>query len=98
MVDSTEISQYCASRLVNYKCPSEVRVVERLPVTTAHKPDHESLRRAARGEQGLSQPHGLVKEERRKRHETSEKPFPGCSVVTIISKSEPAVAGGEYNG
>jgi long-chain acyl-CoA synthetase len=64
MVDPTEISQYCASRLANYKCPSEVRVVERLPMTTAHKLDHVSLRRAARGEQELSKPHGSVKEER----------------------------------
>jgi acyl-CoA synthetase (AMP-forming)/AMP-acid ligase II len=64
MVDPTEISQYCASRLANYKCPSEVRVVERLPMTAAHKLDHVSLRRAARGEQELPKPHGPVKEER----------------------------------
>jgi long-chain acyl-CoA synthetase len=51
MVDSAEISAYCASRLANYKCPSEVRVVELLPITAAHKLDHAALRRAARGEQ-----------------------------------------------
>jgi long-chain acyl-CoA synthetase len=50
MVDPAEISQYCASRLVNYKCPSEVRVVEQLPMTAAHKLDHVSLRRVARSE------------------------------------------------
>ena len=50
MVDPMEISQYCAERLANYKCPSDVRVVEQLPVTAAHKLDHVALRRAARGE------------------------------------------------
>jgi acyl-CoA synthetase (AMP-forming)/AMP-acid ligase II len=54
-VDPTEISRYCAGRLVSYKCPSEVRVVEQLPITAAHKLDHVALRRAARGEQELCQ-------------------------------------------
>jgi long-chain acyl-CoA synthetase len=53
-VDPTEISLYCAARLVSYKCPSEVRVVEQLPITAAHKLDHVALRRVARGEQDLS--------------------------------------------
>jgi long-chain acyl-CoA synthetase len=51
MIDPAEISAYCASRLVNYKCPTEVRVVGQLPITAAHKLDHAALRRAARGEQ-----------------------------------------------
>jgi long-chain acyl-CoA synthetase len=51
MIDPTEISAYCAPSLVNYKCPSEVRVVEQLPLTAAHKLDRAALRRAARGEE-----------------------------------------------
>jgi long-chain acyl-CoA synthetase len=54
LVDPTEISRYCAERLANYMCPSEVRVVEQLPITAAHKLDHVALRRAARGDQELS--------------------------------------------
>jgi long-chain acyl-CoA synthetase len=53
-VDAAEISAHCASRLVGYKCPSEVRVVERLPLTAAQKLDRVALRRAARGEQELA--------------------------------------------
>jgi long-chain acyl-CoA synthetase len=53
MVDEAEISLHCASQLVSYKCPSEVRVVGRLPMTGAQKPDRIALRRAARGEQEL---------------------------------------------
>ena len=49
-VDEAEISAHCASQLVNYKCPSEVRVVGRLPMTGAGKPDRIALRRVARGE------------------------------------------------
>jgi long-chain acyl-CoA synthetase len=48
-----EISAHCASRLVNYKRPSEVRVVGQLPLTAAQKPDRIALRRVARGEQEL---------------------------------------------
>jgi long-chain acyl-CoA synthetase len=51
IVDPAEISAHCASRLVNYQCPTEVRVVGQLPVTAAHKLDRVALRRAARGEQ-----------------------------------------------
>lgn len=50
MVDETDISMYCASRLVSYKCPTEVRGVGRLPMTRAQKLDRVALRRAARGE------------------------------------------------
>ena len=53
MVDAAEISMYCGSQLVSYKCPSEVRVVGRLPMTGAQKPDRIALRRAARAEQEL---------------------------------------------
>jgi long-chain acyl-CoA synthetase len=53
MVDEAQIFAHCASQLVNYKCPSEVRVVARLPMTGAQKPDRITLRRAARGEQEL---------------------------------------------
>ena len=52
-VDDAEISAHCKSQLVNYKCPSEVRVIERLPITGAGKPDRIVLRRNARGEQEL---------------------------------------------
>jgi acyl-CoA synthetase (AMP-forming)/AMP-acid ligase II len=51
MIDPAEISAHCAPRLVNYKCPSEVRVVEQLPLTAAHKLDRAALRRAGRGEE-----------------------------------------------
>jgi long-chain acyl-CoA synthetase len=47
MVDATEISTYCASRLVNYKWPSEVRVVGQLPVTSNQKLDRIALRQVA---------------------------------------------------
>ena len=53
MVDEAEISVHCSSQLVSYKCPSEVRVVGRLPMTGAQKPDRIALRRAARGDQKL---------------------------------------------
>jgi long-chain acyl-CoA synthetase len=48
-----EISVHCASRLADYKRPSEVRVVGQLPLTAAQKPDRIALRRVARGEQEL---------------------------------------------
>ena len=54
MVDAAEISAHCASRLVSYKCPTEVRVVGQLPMTGAQKLDRVALRRAARGEQELA--------------------------------------------
>ena len=50
-IDVAEISAYCASRLVDYKCPAEVRVVKQLPLTSAQKLDRIALRRAARSEQ-----------------------------------------------
>jgi long-chain acyl-CoA synthetase len=50
-VDAAEISTYCASRLAAYKCPTEVRVVGQLPLTSAQKLDRIALRRAARREQ-----------------------------------------------
>ena len=54
MLDAAEISAHCASRLVSYKWPTEVRVVGRLPVTGAQKLDRMALRRAACGEQELA--------------------------------------------
>jgi len=54
MVDEAESSVHCASQLVSYKCPSEVRVVGRLPMTGAQKPGRIALRRAARGDRELS--------------------------------------------
>jgi long-chain acyl-CoA synthetase len=54
VVDAGEVSAYCASQLVDYKCPTEVRVVGQLPITAAHKLDRVALRRAARGEQRLA--------------------------------------------
>jgi long-chain acyl-CoA synthetase len=53
-VDAAEISAHCASRLVGYKCPAEVRVVGQLPLTGAQKLDRMALRRAAHGEQELA--------------------------------------------
>jgi long-chain acyl-CoA synthetase len=50
-VDAAEISTHCASRLAGYKCPTEVRVVRQLPLTSAQKLDRIALRRAARSEQ-----------------------------------------------
>jgi len=46
LIDEDEISKHCASRLVSYKCPTEVRLVARLPMTSAHKLDRIALRRA----------------------------------------------------
>ena len=46
-----EFAAHCAARLVNYKRPSEVRVVGQLPLTAARKLDRIALRRVARGEQ-----------------------------------------------
>jgi long-chain acyl-CoA synthetase len=53
-LDAAEISTHCASRLVGYKCPTEVRVVGQLPITGAKKLDRMALRRAACGEQELA--------------------------------------------
>ncbi len=53
-VDAAEIFAHCASRLVDYKRPTEVRVVGRLPVTGAQKLDRVALRRAACGEEELA--------------------------------------------
>jgi long-chain acyl-CoA synthetase len=50
-VDAAEISTHCASRLARHKCPTEVRVVRQLPLTSAQKLDRIALRRAARSEQ-----------------------------------------------
>ncbi len=41
-----EVAAHCASRLVNYQCPAEIRIVDRLPVTGAQKLDRLALRRA----------------------------------------------------
>jgi len=46
LIDEDEISKHCASRLVSYKCPTEVRLVAQLPMTGAHKLDRIALRRA----------------------------------------------------
>jgi long-chain acyl-CoA synthetase len=53
-VDAAEISAYCKSRLVNYKCPSEVRVIAQLLITSNQKLDRVALRRAVGGEQQLA--------------------------------------------
>jgi long-chain acyl-CoA synthetase len=50
-INEAEISAHCASRLVNYKCPGEVRVVEQLPMTSVRKLDRVALRRAGGGVQ-----------------------------------------------
>jgi long-chain acyl-CoA synthetase len=50
-IDVDEISAYCASRLVDYKCPTEVRMVGQLPITGALKLDRVALRRTVLGEQ-----------------------------------------------
>jgi long-chain acyl-CoA synthetase len=51
-VDPSEISAYCAARLVGYQCPTEVRVLRQLPVTGAQKLDRVALRHTAADEQG----------------------------------------------
>src|SRR5258706_2240114 len=50
-IGAAEISAHSASQLVGYKCPTEVRVLEQLPITGTQKLDRIALRRAARGEQ-----------------------------------------------
>jgi len=44
-IEAAEISAHCASRLVSYKCPDEVHVLARLPLTSAQKLDRLALRR-----------------------------------------------------
>jgi long-chain acyl-CoA synthetase len=46
-VSEAELAAHCASRLASYKCPAEICVVERLPMTGAHKLDRVALRRDA---------------------------------------------------
>ena len=43
-----EVATHCAERLVGYKVPEDIRVVEALPVTGAQKLDRMALRRMAR--------------------------------------------------
>jgi long-chain acyl-CoA synthetase len=52
-IDEAEISAHCASRLVNYKCPAEVRVVEQLPTTSVRKLDRGALRQVVSAGQSL---------------------------------------------
>jgi long-chain acyl-CoA synthetase len=42
-----EIAAFAAERLADFKCPSDIRIVEMLPVTAAHKLDRAALRRLA---------------------------------------------------
>ena len=49
-----EIAAHVAARLVAYKCPSVIRVVEELPTTGAQKLDRMALRRKARDEGAVS--------------------------------------------
>ncbi len=42
-----DIAAHCAAQLASHQCPSEIRVVERLPMTGAQKLDRMALRRAA---------------------------------------------------
>jgi long-chain acyl-CoA synthetase len=46
-LNEAEISALCASQLVGYKCPSELFVVEDLPMTGNQKLDRIALRQAA---------------------------------------------------
>ena len=48
-VEAEEVAAHCASRLVAYSCPSEIRVVQALPMTGAQKLDRLALRRVAEG-------------------------------------------------
>ncbi|HYZ85861.1 MAG TPA: AMP-binding protein, partial [Bryobacteraceae bacterium] len=52
-IEEAEIRAHCASRLVTYKCPAEVRVVEQLPMTSARKLDRAALRQAVSAGQSL---------------------------------------------
>ena len=47
-IEAAEISAHCVSRLVSYKCPAEVHVLARLPLTSAQKLDRLALRRQLR--------------------------------------------------
>jgi long-chain acyl-CoA synthetase len=49
-LDVREIVTHCASRLAAYQCPSEIRIVTNLPMTSAQKLDRIALRSAARCE------------------------------------------------
>ena len=44
------LAAWLAERLVAYKCPSAIRVVDALPMTGAQKLDRIALRRQARAE------------------------------------------------
>lgn len=51
-VTEAEIAAYLAERLVAYKCPAAIRIVEALPMTGAQKLDRMALRRQAAEERG----------------------------------------------
>jgi long-chain acyl-CoA synthetase len=51
-IDPDEIAAYCSARLVGYQCPTDVRVMRQLPVTSAQKLDRVALRNAAFGQHG----------------------------------------------
>lgn len=46
-VDAQDVAAHCSSRLVAYSCPSEILVVDALPMTGAQKLDRLALRRTA---------------------------------------------------
>lgn len=46
-VSAEAIAAHCSTRLVAYSCPSEIRVVDALPMTGAEKLDRLALRRTA---------------------------------------------------
>ncbi|MDO9712785.1 class I adenylate-forming enzyme family protein [Paracraurococcus lichenis] len=46
-ITEAELAAHLAERLVAYKCPGEIRIVEALPMTGAQKLDRIALRRAA---------------------------------------------------
>ncbi|GAA0580469.1 long-chain fatty acid--CoA ligase [Craurococcus roseus] len=49
-LSEAEIAAHCAERLVGYKVPDDIRVVEALPMTGAQKLDRMALRRMVRDE------------------------------------------------
>jgi long-chain acyl-CoA synthetase len=46
-LSAAEIGAFAAERLASFKCPADIRIVEALPMTSAHKLDRQALRRLA---------------------------------------------------
>ncbi|UFN47182.1 AMP-binding protein [Roseomonas sp. OT10] len=49
-LDEAEVAAHCAARLIAYRCPADIHIVDRLPLTGAQKLDRKALRALAQGE------------------------------------------------